>query len=400
MCAGYGGIDLGLRRVLPECRTIAYVEIEAFAIQNLVDKIEAQQLDAAPVHTNIKTFPFRQFRGCVDILSGGFPCQPFSQAGKKKGVEDERHLWPFIERGIEQCRPSAVFFENVNGIISTKTGNGDSVLKYVLTSLEQLGYRATAGVFSAEEIGAPHQRKRVFIMGYSEHKRFKPSQHEARKKRSATRYRMGSSARASNQLADTDNNRYRQNTTRQEKKGGVSQEHWQEVCGGMPHRTGQQHNSELADSTNLGCGGRISSGKHQRDRSVLSEEHQRTELVSQTEGCRGKSGEQCDSQLADTSGKGLQGSKFAGALPEETTTQHAASECYNAQWPSRPNEPQYEWEEPRVFETQSELGGAIDGFAGGVDTNQNRTDRLRLLGNGVVPGVAEKAFRVLWERLV
>jgi len=406
LCAGYGGIDLGLRRVLPECRTIAYVEIEAFAIQNLVDKIEAQQLDAAPVHTNIKTFPFRQFRGCVDILSGGFPCQPFSQAGKKKGVEDERHLWPFIERGIEQCRPSAVFFENVNGIISTKTGNGDSVLKYVLTSLEQLGYRATAGVFSAEEIGAPHQRKRVFIMGYSEHKRFKPSQHEARKKRSATRYRMGSSARASNQLADTDNNRYRQNTTRQEKKGGVSQEHWQEVCGGMPHRTGQQHNSELADSTNLGCGGRISSGKHQRDRSVLSEEHQRTELVSQTEGCRGKSGEQCDSQLANSDST-LRLDVCGQFSEQRQKTQQrigdssgSTSECYNAQWPSRPNEPQYDWEEPRVISSiKSKLGGTANGSASGVDTNQNRIDRLRLLGNGVVPGVAEKAFRVLSQEL-
>ena len=265
LCAGYGGIDLGLRRVLPECRTIAYVEIEAFAVKNLVDKIEAQQLDAAPVHTNIKTFPFRQFRGCVDILSGGFPCQPFSQAGKKKGVEDERHLWPFIERGIEQCRPSVVFFENVHGIISTKTGNGDSVLKYVLTSLEQLGYRATAGVFSAEEIGAPHQRKRVFI------------------------------------LADTSGTR---TTT------GVSkQKQW------------KKRHTEKSDNN-------------------------------------------------------------------------------SHRWPSRPNEPQYKWEEPRVFKVESELGGAIDGFASGVDTNRNRTDRLRLCGNGVVPGVAEKAFRVLSERLV
>ena len=326
LCAGYGGIDLGLRRVLPECRTVAYVEIEAFAIQNLVNKIDAQQLDAAPVHTNIKTFPFRQFRGCVDILSGGFPCQPFSQAGKKKGVEDERHLWPFIERGIEQCRPSVVFFENVNGIISTKTGNGDSVLKYVLTSLEQLGYCATAGVFSAEEIGAPHQRKRVFI---------------------------------------------------------------------------------LADSTNLGCGGRISSGKHQRDRSVLSEEHQRTELVSQTEGCRGKSGEQCDSQLANSDST-LRLDVCGQFSEQRQKTQQrigdssgSTSECYNAQWPSRPNEPQYDWEEPRVISSiKSKLGGTANGSASGVDTNQNRIDRLRLLGNGVVPGVAEKAFRVLWERLV
>ena len=293
LCAGYGGIDLGLRRVLPECRTIAYVEIEAFAVKNLVDKIEAQQLDAAPVHTNIKTFPFRQFRGCVDILSGGFPCQPFSQAGKKKGVEDERHLWPFIERGIEQCRPSVVFFENVQGIISTKTGNGDSVLKYVLTSLEQLGYRATAGVFSAEEIGAPHQRKRVFI------------------------------------LADTNGN-------------GKIRDQSQDWKGTWTSQSGE----DLADTN----GTRTTTG------------------VSKQKQWKKRHTEKSDNN--------------------------------SHRWPSRPNEPQYEWEEPRVFKVEPELGGAIDGFASGVDTNRNRTDRLRLLGNGVVPGVAEKAFRVLSERLV
>jgi len=169
LCAGYGGIDLGLRRVLPECRTVAYVEIEAFAIQNLVDKIEAERLDPAPVYTDVKSFPFKEFRGCVDILSGGFPCQPFSQAGSQRSTEDPRHIFPYILEGIRECRPSVVFLENVEGIISSKTKDGESVLQYVLRSLEEVGYSATAGVFSASEIGAPHQRKRVFILGYSKH---------------------------------------------------------------------------------------------------------------------------------------------------------------------------------------------------------------------------------------
>ena len=85
-CAGYGGIDLGLQRVLPSCRTVAYVEIEAFAIANLVAKMEAGDLDAAPVWTDVKTFPAEPFRGLVDIISGGYPCQPFSAAGKRLGT--------------------------------------------------------------------------------------------------------------------------------------------------------------------------------------------------------------------------------------------------------------------------------------------------------------------------
>jgi len=137
-------------------------------LENLVAKIEERWLDPAPIYTDLKTFPFSRFRGLVDILSGGFPCQPFSQAGAKKGVEDPRHLWPYIEQGIRDLgRPSCVFFENVEGIISTKIGE-QSVLQHVLTRLEQLGYRATAGIFSASEIGASHQRKRVFILGIND----------------------------------------------------------------------------------------------------------------------------------------------------------------------------------------------------------------------------------------
>tara|TARA_R110002051_G_scaffold246968_1_gene306581 strand:- start:150 stop:866 length:717 start_codon:yes stop_codon:yes gene_type:complete len=98
------------------------------------------------------------------ILSGGFPCQPFSSAGLRKATEDPRHLFPYILEGIKQCRPAIVFLENVEGIISAKTGEGESVLKYVLRSLEEVGYRVTAGLFSAASVGAPHQRKRVFIL--------------------------------------------------------------------------------------------------------------------------------------------------------------------------------------------------------------------------------------------
>jgi DNA (cytosine-5)-methyltransferase 1 len=167
LCTGYEGLGLGLRRVLPNLREIAYVEREGFPIANLVAKIESGQLDAAPIFTDVKTFPYGKFRGCVDILSGGFPCQPFSAAGKRQATEDPRHLFPYIADGIRDCQPQIVFLENVEGIISAKTGDGESVLQYVLRQLEGLGYRATAGVFSASEVGAPHQRKRVYILGVS-----------------------------------------------------------------------------------------------------------------------------------------------------------------------------------------------------------------------------------------
>lgn len=164
LCAGYGGIDLGLKRAVPNLRTIAFSEIEAFAVANLVSKMEAGLLDAAPIWTDLKTFPWGKFCGVVDILSGGYPCQPFSAAGKRLGQEDPRHLWPFIADGIAAMRPSVCFFENVEGHISLG-------LPDVIEDLGRLGYRTTWGIFSASEVGAPHQRKRVFIMAYNDGER-------------------------------------------------------------------------------------------------------------------------------------------------------------------------------------------------------------------------------------
>ena len=152
LCAGYGGIDLGLKRAIPNLRTIAFSEIEGFACANLVAKMEAGCLDAAPIWTDVKTFPWEEFRGKVDILSGGYPCQPFSAAGKRLGKDDPRHLWPWIADGIRVCRPAVCFFENVEGHISLG-------LREVVGELQSLGYQTAWGIFSAAEVGAPHQRK-------------------------------------------------------------------------------------------------------------------------------------------------------------------------------------------------------------------------------------------------
>lgn len=159
LCAGYGGIDLGLRRAIPGICTVAFSEIEAFACANLVSKMEQGLLDPAPVWENVKTFPYESFHRRVDILSGGYPCQPFSAAGKRRGKDDPRHLWPWIIDGIRAMQPSVCFFENVEGHISLG-------LEQVIADLGAAGYRATWGIFSAAEIGAVHQRKRVFILAH------------------------------------------------------------------------------------------------------------------------------------------------------------------------------------------------------------------------------------------
>ena len=170
LCSGYDGIGIALSRIFPNLRTLAHVEIESFGIANMVAKMEEGKLDSCPVFTDVKRFPFEDLRGRVGILSAGFPCQPFSSAGKRQATEDPRHIYPYIADGISACRPSYVFLENVEGIISSKTGDGESVLLYVLRDLEERGYKCTWGTFSAAEViggdgrRIPHLRKRVFIL--------------------------------------------------------------------------------------------------------------------------------------------------------------------------------------------------------------------------------------------
>jgi DNA (cytosine-5)-methyltransferase 1 len=159
-CSGYGGIERGLDLSGLEHRVIAYVEIEAYAIANLVAKMETGKLPPCPIYTDIKTFPSHIFRGKADIITGGYPCQPFSLSGSRKGEDDERHIWKHIRRHTQAIRPAKCFFENVQGHISLG-------LNTVISDLEEDGYRTAWGIFSANEVGAPHERKRVFILSDS-----------------------------------------------------------------------------------------------------------------------------------------------------------------------------------------------------------------------------------------
>jgi DNA (cytosine-5)-methyltransferase 1 len=274
MCTGYGGIELGLRGAGMDVRTVCYLEIEVYVQALLVKAMEEGRLCTAPLWSDVKTFPSSEFRGKVCGIVGGYPCQPFSSSGKRQGEEDPRHLWPHIRRHIRAISPVWCFFENVLG--HTSMG-----LWRVLSDLETEGYRCVWGVFSAEEVGAPHQRKRVFILAFSEGRESGESE---------TGDRRESTVRGSKEMGNTTGKRP---CGRSENKGGQ----WSKVFG-----------------------------------------------------------------------KGFESIKF----------------------PSRPNEQQYGWEAPRTI--KSRLGRTIDG-------SSHRVDRLRLLGNGVVPQTAELAWRTLWQKL-
>jgi len=281
-CSGYAGIERGLELAGVATRTLAYVEIEAFAAANLVAKMESNALAPAPIWSNLKTFPAHLFRDRVDILTGGYPCQPFSAAGKRAGKDDPRHLWPWIREHIQAIRPVQCFFENVEGHISLG-------LREVIEDLEGLGYATTWGIFSAAEVGAPHQRKRVYILGHSQNNRCEGWRETIKRERSENHIKR----------PDQDLR-------------------WQS----------QRSSQTLANSVSKGSQGWL---------------HRRKDKEGQSE---------------------LRHVGRSGAAHQQ--------------------------QGQKIWDFEPQLGRVVDGCA-------DRVDRLRLLGNGVVPQTAAKAWTVLME---
>ena len=365
------GLTLDLNESSQILRTVAFSEIEAYAVANLVAKMEAGLLDAAPIWTNLKTFPWREFRGKVDILSGGFPCQPFSSAGRRKGDEDPRHLFPYIKQGIQLLRPAIVFLENVEGIISSKLGEGwtdtegTPVLLHVLRELERVDYKATAGVFSASEIGAPHQRKRIFIMAHANHIKCATGSlnfvHQNR--RSMAGFRGSVSKEWS-----TSSNAIISNRDVWPSRRGEDQKEWEprrvvveELVNSLCF---SQHNVEDDQSTDG------EQDPKQASRMFVNARLSNDPLVNSNE-----------SRLE----RALLKEQSRETFPRSSSRSSSSRDIQR--------------------EVKSSLGGDIDGSSDWMDYGDlcesvcNRTDELRLLGNGVVPSTAERAFRVLWEKI-
>lgn len=158
--SGAGGLDMGVELGLGpgSCRVVAYVEREAYACEVLVSRMEKGDVAPAPVWTDVSTFDGRPFRGLVDIVSGGFPCQDISVAGKRAGITGARSgLWKQYLRIVSEVQPRLVFIENVAALRT-------SGLEVVLEDLASLGYDAEWGTLRASDVGATHHRDRIFIL--------------------------------------------------------------------------------------------------------------------------------------------------------------------------------------------------------------------------------------------
>ncbi len=161
LCAGGAGLDMGLGLAEPGFHTRAYVEWEQYPRSVLMAAQSAGYLPHAPIWDDLTTFDAGPLAGAIDTLLAGYPCQPFSQAGQRRGADDERHLWPDVARVARELGPGLrwIFLENVSGHVSLG-------LETVLRTLCDMGFAPAAGLFTAAETGAAHERERVFIVAY------------------------------------------------------------------------------------------------------------------------------------------------------------------------------------------------------------------------------------------
>ena len=159
--SGIGALDLAVRSVLG-AETEAYVEIDGFCQKVLRARMKDGYLEKAEIFGDVRKFKWEK----TDMVVGGFPCQPFSLAGERKGESDDRNMWPDTLRVIRMARPEYVFLENVPGLLS---GDGEGRQPYVYTILANLaeeGFDAEWEIVGADDAGAPHRRKRWFCFAY------------------------------------------------------------------------------------------------------------------------------------------------------------------------------------------------------------------------------------------
>lgn len=162
LCAGIGGLELGLRRAFPS-RVVCWVERDAYAQRVLLARMRDGRLDDAPLWDDLSTFDAAEWEGRCDLVAAGFPCQPYSTAGKKLGPADIRDMWPHVARVVAEARPALVALENVARLVRARGG-----LERVLADLAALGFDAEWCVVRASDVGAPHRRARLFVLGVSD----------------------------------------------------------------------------------------------------------------------------------------------------------------------------------------------------------------------------------------
>jgi len=322
--SGIGGFSLGAERNGIE--TIGFVEKDEFC-----QKVLKKHWSDVPIIDDIRKVNGKDF-GSATIISGGFPCQPFSVAGKREGTDDDRYLWDEMLRVISSCKPTWVIGENVEGLINIQDG---MVLRSVQDDLEREGFQVQCLVIPASGIGAWHQRNRVWIIGCNV----------------SNAKSIGNRRKDRNMESENEKNRAE----------------GREIT--ISKFINDSKNVSNTNSGKLhGCisTSRICRTKHHRMDS--NKKRNGNEVWSETERCSSQNTERenvsdSNEQRTQIQTKGQQsGIKVPGSTEQKS------------------------W-----WQTQSELRGVPNGVS--YELHSDRTDRIKALGNSIVPQIAEQIFR-------
>ncbi len=328
--SGIGGIALGLEAAGME--TVGFCERESACRYWL-----SQHWPHTPIYDDIKTLTgaiVKMDCGPIDIIAGGFPCQPFSVAGKQKGTEDERHLWPEMSRIIREVRPRWVLAENVPGL---RTIAADLVLE----DLEGQGYTCWPLVVGASDVGAPHRRQRVWIIGLR-----KDSGPERRDRGASVDRGLGHTRGSRLALGSFAEDQRRD--VRQE--GPSAPEDGPRIA--WPSRPGEpQHPWEAP---------RLAHTERQR-----------------------------------RSGRSVEATTGNGAEPKEQAGRDGMADS-PSEPPRSPRQPR---QDPDPRESESPMGGAVDGLPDRLAglSSSHRREALKALGNSVVPPLVTVIGRAIMK---
>lgn len=294
-------------------------------------------------YDDITKTDFTVWRGRIDVLSGGFPCQPYSVAGKRKGKEDERHLWPEMLRAIREIRPRYVVGENVRGLVSWDAG---LVFNEVQSDLENEGYDVFPVVLPAASVNAPHRRERVWFVAYSECIRGEGSFGVQPEKSIREESVNISKCRTTSNAESFQNIRRRQ--------GGFQS---------IITRTNAKGFTPSAKRTGL----------------------QKSEQGEQYEQLFHAERNNTQDYVADTSSQGLQSSKDCGSIGGvRAESNEQPSRFFRTDWQDFPTQ-------PPVYTGDDGLSSRLSG----ITFPKWRNESLKACGNAIVPQVAHRIFETI-----
>ena len=362
--SGIGGFSLGLHST-GIFDTIKFVEFDKYC-----QKVLNKNFPNIPIEGDIRNVKGTEFE--ADVITGGFPCQPFSVAGKQKGTNDNRYLWPEMFRLIKEIKPEFVIGENVQGIINIQNG---MVLRQVQDDLESEGFEVQCFLIPASGIGAWHQRYRVWIVGHSEHNGLLASKIERRNTETATGTQEGT------------------NTT------------------GEPERTsGSRNNEDVSNTEIIGTGESRNINKEKRNQSSSStQSNSSSEDVSNTDsrmrrGWRtiGESGEdkvwrfypEKEEQTrvdirSETIGRDVVSGEETNALQSDDERRQER-DVSNKSEEQNINSGRHDTNEQE--QTWWQVESAVRGIPNGIsyELDKDRANRIKTLGNAIVPQIARE----------